>query len=385
MADIHIPKSSKLRIDELDGLRGVLALWVALIHIISWCGLTPHEFNLPVAAKRLWDESAQGAVDVFIILSGFVITYLLHSRPQTYRQFMIGRFFRIYPVYFICLLLGWSTVGSVSFILNHAPWQGTPSFQDWASPAAIAQAAHPVSHLLAHLTLLFGIIPEKIMPAASVTLLGPAWSITLEWQYYLLAPLLARWIFSRAGLLLLGLVGACSFIFAHFWSDSFLPLKLPLFLVGIGSYHLHASAPRWRMNPRLVTMSVVVMLVAVFSISWHWMAVSVWTLVLGSLVQNAGDRQSQDFWTRWLAGLRRLLLKPALQWLGKISYPVYLVHWPVIIFLLFGILRFQPAITPPAALGIMLAIGLPAILAASWGLHKLIEKPLMQFGKNFTQ
>lgn len=159
-------KQSFTRIDELDGLRGILALWVALVHIISWCGLTPHEFiNLPVVAKRLWDESAQGAVDVFIILSGFVITYLLNSRPQTYRQFMIGRFFRIYPVYLICLLLGWLTIGSVSFILNHAPWHGITSFQDWASPAATAQSAHPVAHLLTHMTLLFGIIPKKSCPA----------------------------------------------------------------------------------------------------------------------------------------------------------------------------------------------------------------------------
>ena len=282
-------KPSLSRIDELDGLRGILALWVALIHIISWCGLAPLAFAIPLAAKRLWDESAQGAVDIFIILSGFVITYLLNSRPQTYRQFMLGRFFRIYPVYFICLLLGWATIGAVSFILNHAPWHEIPYFQDWASPAAAAQSAHPFAHLWAHFTLLFGIIPEKIMPSASVTLLGPAWSITLEWQYYLLAPFLARWIFSRAGLLLLGLVCASGFILAHFWSAAFLPLKLPLFLVGIGSYHLFTNAPNWRMRPRFVATAVVATLTAVVSISWHWMALSVWTLVLGCLLLNPSE------------------------------------------------------------------------------------------------
>jgi peptidoglycan/LPS O-acetylase OafA/YrhL len=313
-----------------------------------------------------------------------VITYLLYSRPQTYRQFMIGRFFRIYPVYLVCLLLGFFTIGYMPFMLNHVPWR-EPYFQEWLSPAVTAQTAHPIAHLLAHLTLLFGIIPEKIMPSAAVTLLGPAWSITLEWQYYLLAPLLARLIFFRTGLLLLGLVGACGFILAHFWSTSFLPLKLPLFLVGIGSYHLYTNAPRWRLAPQLVTMSVIIILAAVFNMSWHWMALSVWTLVLGCLVLNSANGQNDVFWGRWLGGLRRLLLKPVLQGLGKISYPVYLIHWPVLIFLLMGILHFQPDITRMAALGTMLFVGLPVILFTSWLLHKWVEKPFMQFGKRFTK
>src|SRR5271170_6155223 len=167
------------RIDELDGLRGILALWVALIHIISWCGLAPLAFPFPALAKRLWNDSAQGAVDVFIILSGFVITHLLYSRPQSYRQFMIGRFFRIYPVYLVCLLLGLSTIGFVSSMLDHAPWHNAPYFQAWLLPTVTAQSAHPLAHLVAHLTLLFGLIPEQLMPNASTTLLGPAWSITL--------------------------------------------------------------------------------------------------------------------------------------------------------------------------------------------------------------
>jgi peptidoglycan/LPS O-acetylase OafA/YrhL len=373
------------RIDELDGLRGILALWVALIHIISWCGLAPLAFSIPATAKRLWDESAQGAVDVFIILCGFVITYLLYSRPQPYGQFMIGRFFRIYPVYLVCLLLGFSTVGFTSFLLNHASWRETPYFQAWLSPAATAQSTRPISHLLTHLTLLFGVIPEKIMPKASTTLLAPAWSITLEWQYYLLAPLLARLVFFRASWVLLGLVGASSFIFSHFWSDSFLPIKLPLFLVGIGSFHLYIHARRQQMSSRFITFSMLIIVASIVSISWHWMALTVWTLVFGCLILDANDCQSDVFWGRWLGGLRKLLLKPALQELGKISYPLYLIHWPIIILLMFGLIHWQPDITSTRALIIMLFVGLPVILGAAFLLHQFIEAPMMKFGKRFSQ
>jgi peptidoglycan/LPS O-acetylase OafA/YrhL len=384
----HIQVNTKqplFRIDELDGLRGILALWVALIHIISWCGLAPLTSTIPEIGKRLWNESAQGAVNVFMILSGFVITHLLYSRPQTYRQFMIGRFFRIYPVYLICLLLGLATIGLVSSMLNHAPWHEVPYFQAWLAPAATAQSVHPIAHFAAHLTLLFGIIPEQMMPNASTTLLGPAWSITLEWQYYLLAPLLARLVFSRSGLCLLGLVGAGNFIFYHFWSAAFFPIQLPLFLVGIGSYHLYRRAQLWRLEPHHIVLSLMTVLAAIFSVSWHWMALSVWALVLGCLVLNANGHKNHYGLERWLGRLQRLLLKPALQGLGKISYPLYLVHWPVIIFLLFGLLHWQPEIAQVNALLFMLGIGLPVILLTAFLLHQCVEAPMMKFGKKFTQ
>ena len=378
-------KHPLFRIDELDGLRGLLALWVALVHIISWCGLAPLAFAIPVVGKRLWNESAQGSVDVFMILSGFVITHLLYSRPQSYGQFMIGRFFRIYPVYLVCLLLGLSTIGMMSSMLDQAPWHNVPYFQAWLSPAVNAQSAHPISHFVAHLTLLFGIIPEPIMPYASATLLGPAWSITLEWQYYLVAPLLARLVFRRLGLWLLGLVGAGNFIFFHFWGIAFLPIQLPLFLVGIGSYHLYRHARLWRLKPQFTSLSLIAVLAAIFSISWHWMALSVWALVLGCLIQNAQGHQNHGGLEPWLGRLQRLLLKPALQGLGRISYPVYLVHWPVIIFLLFGLLHWQPEITRGHALLFMLGIGLPVILLIAWLLHKWVESPAMRWGKKLTR
>jgi peptidoglycan/LPS O-acetylase OafA/YrhL len=378
-------KQPLFRIDELDGLRGLLALWVALIHIISWCGLAPLAFAIPAVGKQLWNESALGAVDAFMILSGFVITHLLYSRPQTYRQFMIGRFFRIYPVYLICLLLGLSTIGLVSSILEHAPWHEVPYFQAWMLPTATAQSSHPIAHFAAHLTLLFGIIPERMMPNASITLLGPAWSITLEWQYYLLAPLLARLVFSRSGLWLLGLVGAGNFIFNHFWGAAFFPVQLPLFLVGIGSYHLYRHARLWRLRPQFTSLSLIILLGTIFSISWHWMALSIWALVLGCLVLNAQGQQNHDGLEWWLGRWQQFLLKPALQGLGKISYPLYLVHWPVIIFLMFGLLRWQPEIAPVNALLFMLSIGLPVILLVAFLLHQCVEAPLMKFGRKFTQ
>jgi peptidoglycan/LPS O-acetylase OafA/YrhL len=232
------------------------------------------------------------------------------------------------------------------------------------------------------LTLLFGGLPKKILPGASVTLLPPAWSISLEWQYYLVAPLLAWMICQRSGLLLLGLVGCGGFVYSKVWNDGFLPAKLPLFLVGIGSFHLYLWASRQKKIPNF-TFALIAVFVAVMTVCWHWIALGIWTLVLGCLF--VGHQDIHDGWTRCLVSLRRTLLCPLLQSLGKISYPLYLVHWPLIIFLLAGLLHWQPHITPAKALLIMLFLGLPLILSTAWLLHKLVEAPMMSWGKKFTR
>jgi peptidoglycan/LPS O-acetylase OafA/YrhL len=85
--DLH-PKLR--RVDELDGIRGIPALWVAVTRILCWCGFAvdpPHAFETNPWYQFIF---AAPAVDVFIILSGFAISFLLHSREQSYGSFMRG-------------------------------------------------------------------------------------------------------------------------------------------------------------------------------------------------------------------------------------------------------------------------------------------------------
>ena len=378
------PRPSLLRIDELDGLRGILALWVAVSHIFCWCGFAMFPFVLPhllrSTAGRFWVQFsfAGGAVDAFIILSGFAISYMLHGRQQTYRKFMTGRFFRIYPVYLLCLLAGYSTIYLMPSVINSVSWRDNEYYNVYVHPVFDSALAHPAAHLVSHLTLLYGIIPERILAYAPVTMLAPAWSITLEWQYYLLAPFLAWYARRPAGLLVLGLVCCGETVYSHFWNGAFLPEKLPLFLIGIGSFHLYASAEtlkRLRNRAHIFAALAATILIT----GWHWVALLIWLIVFGGVLAD-GNRKTEQF----LLKPRRFLLLPALQFIGKISYPLYLVHWPVIIFLMVGLISLQPDISSGKALTTMLMAGLPVILFAAWLLHRWVEKPWMQYGKKFT-
>ena len=122
------------RIDELDGLRALLALWVVVAHIFCWSGFV--EVQLPRHGQYVWSQFiwAESAVETFIILSGFAISFLLHARPQPYLQFMTGRFFRLYPVYLICLLAAWAGTCLEPAIFQDASWRNTFYFGGVHSP-----------------------------------------------------------------------------------------------------------------------------------------------------------------------------------------------------------------------------------------------------------
>lgn len=121
MPHLRSPQASFSRVAELDGLRGLLAAWVALSHIFCWSGFAT--VSLPWPWGKFWPAFvfAEPAVEVFIILSGFAISFLLHTRQHSYAEFMRGRFFRIYPTYLVCLGAGIATLYATPFILQQAP------------------------------------------------------------------------------------------------------------------------------------------------------------------------------------------------------------------------------------------------------------------------
>src|SRR4051794_2164034 len=88
------------RIRSLEAVRGILAVWVVVGHVLRSTGFTPSDLGiLGVLASPGY------AVDIFIILSGFVIFFLLDSKPVGWALFIYQRFMRIAPMYFVALLV----------------------------------------------------------------------------------------------------------------------------------------------------------------------------------------------------------------------------------------------------------------------------------------
>src|SRR5712691_1793156 len=97
----------KNRFAELDGLRSIAALWVVVYHFVGrpnayWLKDNP-EF---AALITPWNINLQGlyAVDLFFIISGFVI-FMTIRRSNTVLDFVISRAARLYPAFWVCVLV----------------------------------------------------------------------------------------------------------------------------------------------------------------------------------------------------------------------------------------------------------------------------------------
>jgi peptidoglycan/LPS O-acetylase OafA/YrhL len=349
--------------------------------MLCWCGFAA--ITLPESLAGWWPEIiyAKPAVEMFIILSGFVISFMLGAKRQSYWAFMRGRFFRIYPVYIICLLFALVTIHLMPSILHGAPWRDTMYYQ-WLGLISHSELGATPAHVLLHLTLLNGLFPRRFLFNSTGTLLPPAWSISLEWQYYLVAPFIALWVRSKWGLSLLAGVVCLGMKFGGHWGNphqAFLAAQLPLFLIGIGSYHLYVRCAIGPGCSRRMAATIGVLLMGALVLSLDSIALAGWGIVFGSILLR-GDTHLGP-----VAGtVRRFLLLPWLQWLGRVSYPLYLVHWPIIVTSLFMLLRCKPAIAPGEALCWLLAVALPVSLIVAGLLHRFIEAPMMRFGKRGT-
>ncbi len=353
---------------EIDGLRGLLALWVLLGHWSS---------SLPAGPWPIGSRLHNGAaVELFLIVSGLAIAALHAARPQPWRHYIALRALRIFPLYIA--LLGISAL-TLDFTLT--AWQAAPESAMRPIREAIARdgIARLPFHLATHLPALQGLVPRPLAPAGEFALLGQAWSLSLEWQFYLVAPILvapfaAHKVVADTALPALLLVVALAFIALLLPMPSgFLAYGLPAFLIGIASHRLLTNryARRFAACNRplvtLVALSATCGLLAVCR--GELLAFAVWLPLLALLLAEPVE-----------APIRRMLRSPPLLWLSRIAFPVYLSHMLALVVAL-RLLEAGPGLDPFAHGALLLASQLAITLPASALLHRWIERPCIAFGK----
>jgi peptidoglycan/LPS O-acetylase OafA/YrhL len=340
------------RLSRLDGLRGILAVYVMTGHALPYTAI-PHFLAAPF-------NHGEAAVDLFFALSGLVIVNSFERCHDQFWPFMQNRARRLLPVYFTVLTL------AVLVICLGSPLAAIP----WISPTSNAGLfwelpPQLIWHILAHATLLHGLLPQGVLPWAWITVLGPAWSLSTEWQFYIMMALLLPCMkgsrrLTHFAYLVLGL-GICyrglSPLLPPYWqfSRAFLPDAAPYFALGLASAVWFRSR-----NP----IPYLLCLVAVFGLG---LGSGGWTVLL--LAQR---NPRMKF-------LPKLLDSRAAQYLGLISYPLYLVNEPL--------QRACAMLIAPLAHGspqLFTLLWLPAALStpilAAMLLHKWIEAPAMKAG-----
>lgn len=358
------------KLGELDGLRALMAFIVFVSHVQFLVG---REIDaLPIGGY---------AVTVFVMLSGFAITRSLMASTATYGQYMARRFFRIYPVYMIGLVLGLCTSWFIPDLVNALGWvRGEAVVR--LTARGISEDQHFVAHLLAHLSLIHGAIPDNVLYGAGLAFNGPAWSLSLEWQFYLLAPLLLagfaganklHWlvplVLAAAAFYVLRKVGiALSPIYPQI--PSFLPQQLIFFFVGIWSAHFYDRISSSKLYAAAFLMAVAVMgwkmgglLNLASTITW------VFIIALGSALRN-----------RLFTQVRDILGSKAMSSAGEASYGFYIIHMPVILTVAMIAKRLAPDVSQDALSAILYSTAVP-IGTFAWLSFTRLESPINRWAK----
>lgn len=355
-------------IRELEGLRGLMAWWVVIGH---WSTTAP----IPhfIGKTKLYNGYA---VDVFVILSGFAIAALIDKRPERFGMYITRRFLRIFPVYLFFLV-----ISALLAPLALQTWQAAPAgyMQDNRIRIATDSLTYFWPHLWAHLAAVQGLIPDRFLPSTDYAFLGQAWSISLEWQFYLIAPFMIAWARPSAPLgrmVWLLFVAAVCVALSRFMPAGFLGTHLHKFLIGIFSFAFLKT--RFEGNPAL---QFPMLPFAVFGVPFllflktpATLPYMIWIMMMVTIV-IAREQEKGPF-----AAASRAFTHPFALKMGNMAYSVYLSHMLVIV----GALNLLERLNlGNVALSVaLLVLTLIGTLIISTLTYRLIEKPFHEFGRS---
>src|ERR1700730_2320684 len=181
------------RIPELDGLRGIAIALVVVFHYFYFSPTPDYHrtglvYRLFLYLERVIAFGWTG-VDLFFVLSGFLIGGILlevRESPQYFKTFYLRRFYRIIPVYFawiLCYILVMAVAGS--FLAAHTSHANNDL---WGS-----------GHwLLIQFLFLQNFGTLNSLPSIAWIWFSPTWSLAVEEQFYLVAPLVIRFLSKTA-------------------------------------------------------------------------------------------------------------------------------------------------------------------------------------------
>jgi peptidoglycan/LPS O-acetylase OafA/YrhL len=316
------PDFNSKNIPVINCLRGIAASMVCFFHLV----VTGYVQDAGI--RNIFSVGKTG-VYIFFVISGVVIPLSMIRGRYGYRSwgnFMLKRLIRLEPPYIACIILALIYFQVRTLLPSSADVELTPNTRD-----LLLHVGYLVPFFNGHWAI------------------GTFWTLSVEFQYYLALSLLMPLVLTGVTIYRYGFyfIFLCApFLLPNFW---FFPVHAPLFLIGIGYTLLKSAVIEGRECFILLLLCITV-------------------LVLVSPVTHA------------IAGLATILVinflpnltHPVLDFLGKISYSLYLLH-PIT-----G-KPFVNALSHKFNAGYQIAIlviaGYILSVIAAYVLYRIVEKP----------
>jgi peptidoglycan/LPS O-acetylase OafA/YrhL len=323
------------------------------------------------------------AVEVFVIISAFVIFLLLDTKRISFGPFIVRRFFRLFPL-FIALFVIAIPLSRVSlWNATHAVAYMTPQHIDHQVLRIESWWQNLQWHVPLHFLMLQGAVPDAWLQDSPGAFLDPAWSVSLEWQFYLVAPLVFALAVSARPYRRIALCLGCALMFLaakgllpHVRYGAALPFHIEYFFVGAVSYFIYKwySVRARAAKPFLLGGCLAILLVSAGGEArLQLVPVALWIAFLGLILEH----RSTFTWRI----VSSLFTNRIVQRLGRLSYSIYLSHMLLLAIFQYALLRWAPGLNRAVHFGILLALTTTGTIAASVFLYRYLEAPGISVGR----
>ncbi|MBS1683630.1 MAG: acyltransferase [Bacteroidetes bacterium] len=365
--DTPLASVSPDRVHYLDSWRGIAAVVVVLFHLITPLSGAYHLSDSYGFYSRLAFDGTDW-VSFFFVLSGFALSYsfIISRKTLDVLDFYIKRVFRIYPLYILAVLL--------SYIICR-PAGGSSGID---------------------------LLREILLFPRFVKLLIPGWSLSVEVGCSLLMPLVIVYaLHSRKSFVLIlfsslfqyTIIGRqpeespASFLF-HFMLGTYIALLLRECRFSKGKMPMADASPA-------IVFLILLMSYPFFCMRWYIEAIP----DIGYIVKLATDSINMSFHQlfHFISGtlsfviivltlsnsrIQKILSVAPLQFLGKISFGIYIMHYPIIRFFVPRlVLALDQSFPIPLSLLIIQVCILLLTIIASHITFIAIEQPFIKLGQ----
>ena len=346
------PTNGYLTVDLMRFLAAVTVVWA---HV--WGVLTPFDDTATGVWKAVYISAGfgQDAVRVFFIISGYWITASILRKSGkgswTWPSYFIDRFSRLWLVLIPALLIGLALDYSGRFVLD------LPRYSDFdfvtMKDVDIATSLTPEA-FFGNLTFLQTVCVPTFGSNA------PLWSLTNEFWYYIWFPALLFMFRGKLSIMTLVTLATMVLFYNSGVTSAFL-----IWLLGSAVYVVtNRIGATWRTKPALVRNSAVAASLALFLATLA--ATHLWSVswLVDGLIVGIGFSILLTVIIAFDVGIPKILHSGS-AYGAKASYSLYLIHFPLMLFLASTVFAGQVFVAGPFAL--MAAIGLTlALVAFGW-------------------
>ncbi|MGL2964114.1 acyltransferase family protein [Flavobacterium sp. RSB2_4_14] len=344
------------RYENIDGLRGFLALGVFIHHSTIWFQyIQIDHWKLP--KSNLYTHLGQTSVAFFFMITSFLfVSKLINSAEKgfNWRSFFISRIYRLTPMYYVSIIIIMAIVMTIT---------------NWELRVGLIEFLHSIFMWSTYTIIERGSING--FDFTSKINAGVTWSLPYEWLFYFSLPIISLFILKiKPTIFYIGI--SLFFVLGFFYLHGFEYNPIFSFFGGMVAPFIIKYYPKINTQNIIFSFIILLCLILIGQFEKANMICKILTAIIFTLVALGNT-------------FFGILKYSTLKFLGEMCYSTYLLHGIVLfVVIYFGIGIEAIKHFSPIQYSLVIFLITPIVVIISFWGYKFVEKPYMEKSKKIN-